>query len=69
MYKSRRVVVEVSEAVHGELRKVAVLNGLRVYQVADALLRDELADTERVKMLIKKFQHKDPCLPDPFCNQ
>ena len=61
MDKQRRVVVEVSEDVHRELRKLAVLNGLKVYEVTDALLREGLADEERVRSLIKKLQQSKSC--------
>ena len=54
-------MVEVSEDVHRELRKLAVLNGLKVYEVTDALLREGLADEERVRSLIKKLQQSKSC--------
>ncbi len=54
--KRRRVVVEVSEDVHRELRKQALLNDLKVYELADALLEDCLKDANRVNALVKKLK-------------
>ena len=53
---SKRVVVEVKEDLHRELRKLAVLNDLKVYVLANAILEDCLNDEVRVKQLIKKLQ-------------
>jgi hypothetical protein len=53
----RRVVVEVEADVHKELRKLAVLNELKIYVLANALLNDCLSDEERVKTVIKRLKH------------
>jgi hypothetical protein len=53
--KRRRVVVEVSEEVHRELRKLALLNDLKIYELTDALLEDCLRDEDRVNALVKKL--------------
>jgi hypothetical protein len=52
--RRRRVVVEVSGDVHRELRKLALLNDLKIYELTNALLEDSLKDAETVKALIKK---------------
>jgi hypothetical protein len=53
---SRRVVVEVRADLHKELRKMAVLNDLKLYAVTNALLEDCLSDEERVKVLLRRLK-------------
>ena len=53
---SRRVVVEVEEDLHRELRKLAVLNDLKIYTLTNAILQDYLADEARVKALLKRLK-------------
>ncbi len=56
MDKSRRTVVEVREDLHREIRKLALLSDLRIYELTNAILEDCLKDHERVKMVIKKLR-------------
>jgi len=51
---SKRVVVEVRADLHKELRKLAVVNDLRLYAVVNLLLEDCLKDAEHVKALLKQ---------------
>ena len=52
----RRVVVEVREDLHRELRKYALLNDLRIYEFVNALIEEALKDEERVKALIRRLR-------------
>jgi hypothetical protein len=52
----RRTVVEVREDLHRELRKLALLNDLRIYELVNAVLEDGLRDEERVKGLIRRLR-------------
>jgi len=52
----RRVVVEVREDLHREIRKLALLNDLRIYELTNAILEEFLKDEERVKALIKRLR-------------
>ncbi|MEM4701544.1 MAG: hypothetical protein QXZ51_05325 [Candidatus Bathyarchaeia archaeon] len=52
----RRTVIEVREDLHREIRKLALLNDLRIYQLANAIIEDCLKDGERVKALIKRLR-------------
>jgi len=52
----RRTVVEVRDDLHREIRKLALLNDLRIYKLANAIIEDFLRDQERVKALIKKLK-------------
>ena len=52
----RRTVVEVRDDLHRELRKLALLNDLRIYELANAVLEEALKDEERVKALIKRLR-------------
>jgi len=54
--KSRRTVVEVREDLHREIRKLALLNDLRIYELTNAMLEDCLKDHERIKSVIKKLR-------------
>lgn len=56
MDKRRRVVVEVQEDLHRELRKLALLNDLKLYILANAILEDCLRDEEHTKQLIKRLK-------------
>lgn len=52
----RRTVVEVRDDLHGEIRKLALLNDLRIYELTNAILEEFLKDRERVKALIKRLK-------------
>ncbi|MBS7646306.1 MAG: hypothetical protein QXZ68_07540 [Candidatus Bathyarchaeia archaeon] len=52
----RRTVVEVREDLHREIRKLALLNDLRIYVLANAIIEDYLRDEQRVKALIKRLR-------------
>ena len=49
-------MVEVREDLHREIRKLALLNDLRIYQLVNAILEDYLKDEQRVKALIKRLK-------------
>ncbi len=55
MDKSRRTVVEVRDDLHREVRKLALLNDLRIYELVNAIIEEFLEDQERVKAVIKKL--------------
>jgi hypothetical protein len=50
------VVAEVREDLHRELRKMALLNDLRIYELISGMLEDYLQDEERTKQLIKRLK-------------
>jgi len=54
--KGRRTVVEIREDLHREIRKLALLNDLRIYMLANAILEEALKDQEKVKALIKRLR-------------
>ncbi len=53
---SRRVVVEVQPDLHRELRKLAVLNDLKIYELTNAILTDYLTNDAQVKALLKRLK-------------
>jgi hypothetical protein len=53
---ARRTVVEVREDLHRELRKLALLNDLRIYELTNALIDEALKDEVRVRALIKRLR-------------
>jgi hypothetical protein len=56
MNRSRRTVVEVRDDLHREIRKLALLNDLRIYELTNAIIEEFLRDQERVKVLIKRLR-------------
>ena len=50
------MVVEVSETLHRELRKLALLNDLKIYELTNAILEDCMQDEEHTKQLIKRLK-------------
>jgi len=42
--------------LHREIRKLALLNDLRIYKVANAINAEFLKDEERVKVLIRRLK-------------
>jgi hypothetical protein len=53
---ARRTVVEVRESFHKEIRKLALLNDLRIYQLVNAVIEEFLKDEEKVKTLIRRLK-------------
>jgi hypothetical protein len=49
----KRVVVEVEAELHRELRKIAVINDLKIYELANAILHDCLGDDAHLKAIVK----------------
>ena len=56
MNRSRRTVIEVRDDLHTEIRKLALLNDLKIYELANAILEDFLKDQEKANALIKRLQ-------------
>jgi len=50
------MVVEVCDELHRDIRKLALLNDLRIYEVANAIIEEFLRDEERVKALIRRLK-------------
>jgi hypothetical protein len=46
----------VREDLHGALRRLALLNDLRIYELVNGLIEEALRDEERVKALIKRLR-------------
>jgi hypothetical protein len=52
----RRTVVEVRADLHQQLRKLALLNDVRIYVLANAIIEETLGDEEKVKALLKRLK-------------
>ena len=52
----KRTVVEVCDDLYREIRKLVLLNDLRIYEVANAVIEEFLRDEERVKVLIRRLK-------------
>ncbi len=51
-------MVEVRDDLHSEIRKLALLNDLRIYELANAILEDSLKKQEETNSLIKRLRLK-----------
>jgi len=49
-------VVEVRDDLHREIRKLALLNDLRIYELTNAIIEEYLKDQEKIKALMRKLQ-------------
>ena len=56
MSRNRRAVVEIREDLHSEIRKQAILNDTKIYQLTNAIIEEFLKDEEHVKALIKRLK-------------
>jgi hypothetical protein len=56
MDKRSRTVVEVRADLHQQIRKLALLNDLKIYVVANAIIEETIKDEERVNALLKKLK-------------
>ncbi len=56
MNRSRRTVVEVRDDLHREIRKLALLNDLRIYELTNAIIEEALKDQAKVKALIRRLK-------------
>jgi hypothetical protein len=54
--KHRRTVIEVRADLHQKIRKLAFLNDLRIYMLANAIIEEALEDEEKIKALIKRLK-------------
>jgi len=56
MSRSSRTVVEVRNDLHMEIRKLALLNDLRIHELTNAIIEEFLKDQEGIKKLIKRLR-------------
>jgi hypothetical protein len=56
MDKRRRTVVEIRDDLHQELRRIAILNDLKLYVFTNALVEDALKDQEKIKAVVKRLK-------------
>jgi hypothetical protein len=56
MDKRSRTVIEIRADLHQQIRKLALLNDLRIYAVANAIIEETLKDEERVNALLKRLK-------------
>jgi len=56
MDKHSRTVIEIRADLHQQIRKLALLNDLRIYVVANAIIEETLKDEERVNALLKRLK-------------
>jgi len=50
------VVVEIHEELHQELRRIAIMNDLKLYMLVNGVVEETLNDEERLKTVIKRLK-------------
>ena len=53
---SRRTMVEVLEGLHREVRKLALLNDLKIYVFVNGIIGEFVGDADKVRALIKRLK-------------
>jgi hypothetical protein len=53
---SRRTVVEVWEGLHREVRKLALLNDLKIYVLVNGIIGEFVGDEAKVRALTKRLK-------------
>jgi len=53
--KTPRTVVEIRDDLHSQVKRLALLNDLRIHELTNVIIADFLQDAERVKTTIKKL--------------
>ena len=48
--------MEIDEELHREIRKLAIINDLKIYVLTNAIFEDFLSDQESAKALIKRLK-------------
>jgi hypothetical protein len=61
MDQQRRTVIEVRADLHKQIRKLALLNDLRIYALANAIIEETLKDPEKTNALLKTLKLNEPC--------
>ena len=56
MNKNRKTVIEINVDLHQKIRKLAILNDLKIYVLANAIIEDVLSDQEKTMALIKRLK-------------
>ena len=49
-------MVEIREDLHREIRKQAILNDIKIYELTNTIMEEFLKDEERVKALVKRLK-------------
>ncbi len=52
----RQRVIEVRADLHQQVRKLALLNDLKIYVLVNAIVEDALSDKARIAALIKRLK-------------
>jgi hypothetical protein len=52
----QRTVVEVRENLHREVRKLALLNDLRIYELVNGIVEEALKDQESMRVLVRRLK-------------
>jgi hypothetical protein len=56
VHRNRRTVVEIRDDLHTEIRKLALLNDMHIYELANAIIEEAVRDQEQIKLLINRLQ-------------
>jgi len=56
LVKIPRTVVEIHDDLHGRLKRLALLNDLRIHEVTNAAITDFLQDPVRIKATVQRLR-------------
>ena len=56
MVKTTRTVVEIRDELHGQIKRLALLNDLRIHEVANAAIANFLHDEQKIKATIMELR-------------
>lgn len=65
MEESRRTVVEIRDDLHREVKKLALLNDLRIYELVNTIIEEFLEDQDRIRTAVKRLRLKRQTFRQP----
>jgi len=52
----KRTVLEVRDDLHREIKRLALLNDIKIHELTNAMIEQSLRDQEQVRALIRKLK-------------
>lgn len=52
----KRTVIEIRDDLHTEIRRLAILNDIKIHELTNAMIEECLRDQEQVRALIKRLR-------------
>ncbi len=52
----KRTVLEIRDDLHREVKKLALLNDIKIHELTNAIIEQSLRDQEQIRTLIKRLK-------------